>query len=168
MQCRNEFRLVHRAVCSSVVFGRSNYFFDSHLKKLVDYDFEQLGCPFKRLKNEPFKPVIDLYDGELFLEEVGTGRPNWFRIQCNNEGGWMYKRSSELGADDKIDARNKQGNCVVETGRFQDISGRNGLINRLINSIAVIIIHTKTGTRVGIKRATSGIALIADISGFDS
>ena len=83
-----EFRLVHRAVCSSVVIGRSNYFFDSHLKKvmdfwqlrkscrlllsvcfvlffvflpqLVDYDLEQLGCPFKRLKNEPFKPVIDL------------------------------------------------------------------------------------------------------------
>ena len=39
--------------------------------------------------------------------------------------GCMYKRSSELGADDKIDARNKQGSRVVETGLFQDVSGRN-------------------------------------------
>ena len=45
--------------------------------------------------------------------------------KCLFHAGWMYKRSSELGADGKIDARNKQGTSVVETGRFQEISGRN-------------------------------------------
>ena len=35
------------------------------------------------------------------------------------------REGSELGADDKIDARNKQGSSVVETDRFQEISGRN-------------------------------------------
>ena len=30
------------------------------LAQIVDYDLEQLGFPFKKLKNEPFKPVIDL------------------------------------------------------------------------------------------------------------
>ncbi|XP_067029259.1 cation channel sperm-associated auxiliary subunit epsilon-like isoform X1 [Acropora muricata] len=45
--------------------------------KLVDYDLEKLGCPFKILKNEPFKPVIDLYDGELFLEEVDANYVLW-------------------------------------------------------------------------------------------
>ena len=39
--------------------------------------------------------------------------------------GWMYQRSSGLGADDKIAASNKQGSSVVETGLFQEISGRN-------------------------------------------
>ena len=61
--------------------------------------------------------------------------------KCLFHAGWMHKRSSELGADDKIDARNKQGSCVVATGQFQEISGRNGLINRLINSIAVITVE---------------------------
>ena len=60
---------------------------------------------------------------------------------CLLHAGWMYKRSSELGADNKIDARNKQGSSVAETGLFQDISGRNRLINRLINSIAVITVE---------------------------
>ncbi|XP_067031529.1 cation channel sperm-associated auxiliary subunit epsilon-like isoform X3 [Acropora muricata] len=50
---------------------------DDTSDKLVDYDFEQLGCPFKTLKNEPFKPVIDLYDGELFLEEVDANYVLW-------------------------------------------------------------------------------------------
>ena len=45
--------------------------------------------------------------------------------KCLFHAGWMYKRSSELGADGKIDARNKQESSVVETGRFQEISGRN-------------------------------------------
>ena len=69
--------------------------------------------------------------------------------KCLFHAGWMYKRSSELGADGKIDARNKQGRSVVETGRFAEISGRNpehygimkGLINRLFNSIAVITLE---------------------------
>ena len=30
------------------------------MPQVVDYYLEQLVCPFKRLKNEPFKPVIDL------------------------------------------------------------------------------------------------------------
>ncbi|XP_044163679.1 cation channel sperm-associated protein subunit epsilon-like isoform X2 [Acropora millepora] len=50
---------------------------DDTSDKLVDYDLEHLGCPFKRLKNEPFKPVIDLYDGELFLEEVDANYVLW-------------------------------------------------------------------------------------------
>ena len=29
------------------------------LPQVVNYYLEQLGCPFKRLKNEPSKPVID-------------------------------------------------------------------------------------------------------------
>ena len=45
--------------------------------------------------------------------------------KCLFHAGWMYKRSSELGVDGKIDVRNKQGSSVVETGRFQEISGRN-------------------------------------------
>ena len=61
--------------------------------------------------------------------------------KCLFHSGWMYKRSSELGADDKIDARKKQGSSVVGTVQFQEISGRNGLINRLINSIAVITVE---------------------------
>ena len=45
--------------------------------------------------------------------------------KCLFHAGWMYKRSSELGADFEIDARNKQGSSVVETGRVQEISGQN-------------------------------------------
>ena len=45
--------------------------------------------------------------------------------RCLFHAGWMYQRSSELGADDKIAARKKQGSSVVETGLFQEISGRN-------------------------------------------
>ncbi|XP_067029253.1 cation channel sperm-associated auxiliary subunit epsilon-like isoform X4 [Acropora muricata] len=58
---------------------RKDIFLEGHdtSDKLVDYDLEQLGCPFKRLKNEPFKPVIDLYDGELFLDEVDANYVLW-------------------------------------------------------------------------------------------
>ena len=35
------------------------YIFFVFLPQVVDYYLEQLGCPFKRLKNEPFKAVID-------------------------------------------------------------------------------------------------------------
>ncbi|XP_044162984.1 uncharacterized protein LOC122947616 [Acropora millepora] len=37
---------------------RKDIFLEDHdtSDKLVDYDLEKLGCPFKILKNEPFKP----------------------------------------------------------------------------------------------------------------
>ena len=56
--------------------------------------------------------ILDSFEGKVLQK-------------CLFHAGWMYKRSSELGADGKIDARNKQGSSVVETGRFQEISGQN-------------------------------------------
>ena len=56
--------------------------------------------------------ILDSFEGKVLQK-------------CLFHAGWMYKRSSELGADFKIDARNKQGSSVVETGQFQEISGRN-------------------------------------------
>ena len=38
--------------------------------------------------------------------------------KCLFHAGGMYKRSSELGADFNIDARNKQGSSVVGTDLF--------------------------------------------------
>ena len=56
--------------------------------------------------------ILDSFEGKLLQK-------------CLFHAGWMCKRSSELGADDKIDARSKQGSSVVDTGLFQEISGRN-------------------------------------------
>ena len=82
-----------------------------------------------------------VFQGHIFdMHDIIFGSFEGKLLQkCLFHAGSMYKRSSELGADDKIDARNKQGSCVVETGQFQEISGQNGLINRLINSIIAVI-----------------------------
>ena len=58
--------------------------------------------------------------------------------KCLFHAGWMCKRSSELGADGKIDARNKQGNRSVPRDFRTEPRSLKGLINRLINSLAVV------------------------------
>ena len=53
--------------------------------------------------------------------------------------GWMYKRSSELGVDGKIDARKQRGrNRSVPRDFRAEPESLKGLSNRLISSIAVI------------------------------
>ncbi|XP_044171367.1 cation channel sperm-associated protein subunit epsilon-like [Acropora millepora] len=85
---------------------RKDIFLEGHdtSDKLVDYDFEQLGCPFKRLKNEPFKPVIDLYDGELFLEEVDANYVLW---EQQGRAGFEYS------------ATMKEAGCVREAQSWE-------------------------------------------------
>jgi len=85
---------------------RKDIFLEGHdtSDKLVDYDLEQLGCPFKRLKNEPFKPVIDLYDGELFLEEVDANYVLW---EQQGRAGFEYS------------ATMKEAGCVREAQSWE-------------------------------------------------
>ncbi|XP_015774792.1 PREDICTED: uncharacterized protein C1orf101-like isoform X2 [Acropora digitifera] len=77
---------------------------DDTSDKLVDYDLEHLGCPFKRLKNEPFKPVIDLYDGELFLEEVDANYVLW---EQQGRAGFEYS------------ATMKEAGCIREAQSWE-------------------------------------------------
>ena len=69
-------------------------------------------------------PVFQLHVLDMHDIIFGTFEDNLLQ-KCLFHAGWMCKRSSELGADDKIDVRNKQGSSVVETGLVQDVSGRN-------------------------------------------
>ncbi|XP_067031339.1 cation channel sperm-associated auxiliary subunit epsilon-like [Acropora muricata] len=77
---------------------------DDTSDKLGDYDLEKLGCPFKILKNEPFKPVIDLYDGELFLEEVDTNYVLW---EQQGRAGFEYS------------ATMKEAGCIREAQSWE-------------------------------------------------
>ncbi|XP_033100496.1 cation channel sperm-associated protein subunit delta-like [Anneissia japonica] len=38
--------------------------------KMLTYDLDELGCPFLVHYADPFKPIIDLFDEEEFVEEV--------------------------------------------------------------------------------------------------
>ncbi|XP_067031338.1 cation channel sperm-associated auxiliary subunit epsilon-like [Acropora muricata] len=77
---------------------------DDTSDKIVDYDLEQLGFPFKKLKNEPFKPVIDLYDGELFLEEVDANYVLW---EQQGRAGFEYS------------ATMKEAGCIREAQSYE-------------------------------------------------
>ncbi|XP_068684559.1 cation channel sperm-associated auxiliary subunit epsilon-like [Montipora foliosa] len=77
---------------------------DETLDKLVNYDFHRLGCPFSRQKNDPFKPVIDLYDGETFVEEVDA---NYILWEQQNRIGFEYS------------ATMKEAGCIKEAQSWE-------------------------------------------------
>ncbi|KAL9954935.1 hypothetical protein ACROYT_G042525 [Oculina patagonica] len=55
--------------------------------KTVEYDLVKLGCPFPVQSNEPFKPIVDLYDGETFVKEVDVNYVMW---EQHGRKGYKY------------------------------------------------------------------------------
>lgn len=58
--------------------------------KTVAYDLLKLGCPLSVQSNEPFKPIIDLYDGETFVKEVDA---NYVLREQHGRTGYKYSKT---------------------------------------------------------------------------
>ncbi|XP_078349602.1 cation channel sperm-associated auxiliary subunit epsilon-like [Oculina patagonica] len=72
--------------------------------KTVEYDLVKLGCPFPVQSNEPFKPIVDLYDGETFVKEVDVNYVMW-----EQHGRKGYKYSATM----------KEAGCITEAQNWE-------------------------------------------------
>ncbi|RMX37380.1 hypothetical protein pdam_00013806, partial [Pocillopora damicornis] len=63
--------------------------------KTVVYDLLKLGCPLSVQSSEPFKPIIDVYDGETFVKEVDVNYVLW---EQHGRAGYKYSKTmKEVG-----------------------------------------------------------------------
>ncbi|XP_066026029.1 cation channel sperm-associated auxiliary subunit epsilon-like [Pocillopora verrucosa] len=63
--------------------------------KTVVYDLLKLGCPLSVQSSEPFKPIIDVYDGETFVKEVDVNFVLW---EQHGRAGYKYSKTmKEVG-----------------------------------------------------------------------
>jgi len=72
--------------------------------KTIEYDFDKLGCPLRVQNNEPFRPVIHLYDRETFVKEVDVNYIMW-----EQHGRADYKYSATM----------KEAGCISEAQSWE-------------------------------------------------